>query len=189
VTARTIPPGTTGLDSRFANAVPLASFIETAKVNKDLWESVARRATVPAEIVARAARLRAHRRLLVLLEDWCGDAVHTIPPLAALAAAVPQLELRVLARDVNLDVMDAHLTNGSRSIPIVIVLDECGQELGWWGPRPAALQAWVMSPEARAMDPGVRYKEIRTWYARDRGRAALLELLDLMEGDAQAAAA
>jgi hypothetical protein len=37
VTARTIPPGTTGLDSRFANAVPLASFIETAKVNKDLF--------------------------------------------------------------------------------------------------------------------------------------------------------
>ena len=52
------------------------------------------------------------------------------------ADAVPGLELRMLRRDQHPEVMDRYLTNGSRSIPIVIVLDEEFRELGHWGPRP-----------------------------------------------------
>jgi hypothetical protein len=53
----------------------------------------------------------------VLSEDWCGDAVNSVPYLARLAELAPNLDLRVLARDENPDLMDAHLTRGSRSIP------------------------------------------------------------------------
>ena len=139
------------------------------------------RARAPEDLVERARRIAAPRRLLVLLEDWCGDAINTIPAVAALTDAAPDLELRVLARDENPDLMDARLTNGTRSIPVVIVLDERFTELGWWGPRPDALQRWATSPEARAMGAGDRYREIRRWYARDRGRTTLVELLDLLE--------
>lgn len=38
----------------------------------------------------------------------------------------PELELRVLRRDEHPEIMDEYLTNGSRSIPVVIVLDREG---------------------------------------------------------------
>src|SRR5690606_28194364 len=126
------------------------------------------------------------RNLLVLNEDWCGDAVNTVPYVAALAEAVPGFELRIVGRDANPDLMDAHLTNGSRSIPVVIVLDEAYRELGWWGPRPRELQAWVLD-EGLALPAEERYREIRKWYARDKGRTALAEIVALLEATREGA--
>lgn len=70
---------------------------------------------------------------------------------------------------------------GARAIPVVIVLDESFTGCGWWGSRPAELQAWVMTPDARRMEPSDRYREVRRWYARDRGRSTLREVLDLLD--------
>ena len=155
--------------------------METAEKYAELWRSTAERATVAPELVERVSAIGAKRKLLVLLEDWCGDALGSVPYVAALADAAPNLELRVLARDSNLDIMDAHLTNGSRSIPVVIILDEEGQELGWWGPRPRELQAWVLGEEGQSLPLEDRFREVRRWYAKDRGRTALEELVTLLE--------
>lgn len=170
----------TDLRGRYDSGLTMREFVERAEANRELWKAMTRRASAPDDLVARA-RLLPPRRLLVLLEDWCGDAVNTIPVLAALVEAVPQLELRVLGRDANPDLMDAHLTGRSRSIPVVMVLDEDYVERGWWGPRPSELQCWVTSPEARAMTMAERYKEVRRWYARDHGRTTLVEVIELME--------
>jgi len=169
------------LRDRFALAMSLAQFIEKAQTNKDLWIAAARRAEVSTQLIERLQSLPERRHLLVLAEDWCGDALGTLPPLARLAEQVPQLELRVLARDDNLDVMDAHLTRGARAIPVVIVLDEKFREIGWWGSRPKPLQRWVSSAEAQSLSKEDRYREVRRWYASDRGRTALEEITLLLE--------
>lgn len=166
-----------------AAAVPLAEYIAGAQKNKALWEAVYRGARVDDAAAARAAALPAPRHLLVISEDWCGDAVNSVPVLARLAELAPaRLDLRVLARDAHPALMDAHLTNGSRSIPIVIGLDEAFAALGAWGPRPRELQAWVLGP-GQALDKEARYKEVRRWYARDRGRAVVDEVLGVLEGE------
>ncbi|HEX7239226.1 MAG TPA: thioredoxin family protein [Longimicrobiaceae bacterium] len=177
------------LRERYESGLTMNAFVDGARANAELWRSIHRRARAPGELVARAAELPAERHLLVLLEDWCGDAVNTVPVLARLAEVAPRLDLRVLPRDENPDLMDAHLTGASRSIPVVIVLDESYAELGWWGPRPAELQAWVVSEEARRLSKEERYREVRRWYARDRGRSTLTEILDLLERTAAARAA
>lgn len=144
--------------------------------------SIRSRATVPDEIAARVRAAGPGWHLLVLSADWCADAVSSMPWVDALASACPNVGVRVLDRDANLDLMDAHLTNGrSRSIPIVILYDAAGVEHGWWGPRPSALQAWVMSPEAQAMPAPERYAEQRRWYTADGGRSTLEELTALIE--------
>jgi len=91
---------------------------------------------------------------------------------------VPGWELRVIQRDANPEVMDRYLTNGSRSIPIVIALDENFQELGHWGPRPSELQAWVMTNRP-TMPKAELYPTVRKWYARDRGETTLREVLEI----------
>lgn len=106
------------LRNRFSMAIPFAQFVRDAEANREMWQVMERRAHVPEELLDRIRELPGKLYLLVLVEDWCGDAVNTVPRIAALAQAAPNLELRVLGRDTNADLMDAHLTHGSRSIPV-----------------------------------------------------------------------
>jgi hypothetical protein len=164
-------------------ALPIERFIATSAVeHRDMWKGVYRLARVPDWAVHGPAGGQI-RRLLVLAEDWCSDGSSTVPVLARWASAVPGLELRILRRDEHLDLMDRYLTNGARSIPIVIVLDQEFGELGHWGPRPAQLQAWVMAN--RELPKPERTREIRRWYARDRGESAIRELMTVTPGAAR----
>jgi thioredoxin family protein len=165
---------------RYLQAPDFRQYLATVQKNEALWHGVHDRVQIAPEIT-EAARAIPHKwHLLALSEDWCGDAVNTLPVISALVDVVPNLDLRVLSRDENLDLMDAHLTGGkSRSVPVVMVLDEDFQERGWWGPRPGPLQEWVVT-EGLAMESGDRYKEARKYYARDKGRTTLGELLGLM---------
>jgi len=164
---------------RFEGASTFEEYLETVEKNRDLWHGVHDRVRLPEELVKRARGLSGRWRLVALSEDWCGDAVNTLPVIARLAKEVGW-DLRVLSRDANLDIMDTHLTNGrSRSIPIVIVYDEGFREVGWWGPRPSEIQAWVMG-EGLAMPSPERYKAVRRWYAKDKGETTVRELLSLL---------
>jgi hypothetical protein len=165
-------------------AVSFQDFLTTATQHVDLWTGLYERFAVPAEATARAESVAGTWHLLVLSEDWCGDASNTVPVVARLAQAASNLDLRLLARDENLDLMDAHLTNGSRGIPVVILLDGQGVERGWWGPRPADLQRWVMTEGKTFDDHDEKYLQVRKWYARDRGQTTLDEVLGLLEAAA-----
>jgi len=152
-------------------------YLESVEKNRDLWRGLYERARVPEELREAAERVPGRWHLLALSEDWCGDAVNALPIVARWAEELEHVDFRVLGRDDNLDIMDAHLTNGrSRSIPIVIVYDENFEEVGWWGPRPAELQEFVLG-EGQQLDKDERYRRVRRWYARDRGRTVLEEIL------------
>lgn len=164
--------------ARFDDAPRFPAWIATAVKHADLWSGLYRTASVPAEAIEAARQDGAGFRLLALSEDWCGDAVSTLPVAARLAEGAG-LDLRVLNRDANPDIMDAHLTSGTRSIPVVMILDAGGRERGWWGPRPAPLQRW-MRDEALLLPKEERTRRKRAWYARDRGRTTVAEILDAL---------
>jgi thioredoxin-like negative regulator of GroEL len=125
--------------------------------------------------------------LLVVSEDWCTDSVSTVPFVDELAARAGNLDLRILSRDRNPDLMDSHLTDGTlRAIPVVILLDEDLREAGWWGPRPAPLREWL-AREGAMLDKDAKLLARRRWYARDRGRTAIEEIVAMIENAAEAA--
>ena len=157
-------------------ALTFDAFVAACKAEHcGLWQGIYNLARIPPWALA-AVPTGEKRRLLVIAEDWCGDASNTVPIVAKLAEQVPGLELRVILRDQNPDVMDRYLTNGSRSIPIVIALDESFAEVGHWGPRPAELQAWVMANRG-ILPKAELYPQVRKWYARDRGETTIREVL------------
>ncbi|MFN2636494.1 MAG: thioredoxin family protein [Gemmatimonadaceae bacterium] len=165
---------------RYYKGETFADFMSRPITNHGLWLAVTNRVLIPLDVSARIEALGGHWHLLVLSEDWCGDAVNIVPIVARLAASVSNMDLRILARDENLDIMDAHLTGSSRSIPIVILLNEKFHECGWWGPRPFALQKWVRE-EGMTLPKQDRYREIRTFYARDRGATTIREITEMLE--------
>ena len=158
------------------NGLTFHAFVASCKAEHcGLWQGVYNLARVPAwarELVPAGSL----RKLLVIAEDWCGDASNTVPIVAKLAESVPGFDLRIILRDANPEVMNQYLTNGSRSIPIVIALDEHFNEIGHWGPRPSELQSWVMANRATMPKTGL-YPQVRKWYARDRGETTLREVL------------
>lgn len=168
------------LEHEWEQGIELSAFVAEAEANRDMWEALSKRARVPEEALERAEALSPFR-LLVLTEDWCGDALNTLPLMDALAREVEGVELRVLVRDEHPELMDAHLTVTSRSIPVVMVLDDQHVERGWWGPRPAPLQSWVLDV-GLGLQKEERYRQVRTWYARDRGTTTFRELLDMISG-------
>lgn len=172
---------TTSRTAAWQRGVSFAEFLPTATENVDLWRQNYERAQVPPDLVRRVEAVPGEWKLLVLSEDWCGDASNTVPPLVAFAEAASNVELRLLARDENLALMDEHLTDGTkRAIPVVIVLDGEGVERGWWGPRPTDLQAWFYGP-GQKFEKDERYRELRKWYARDKGHTTIEEVLRIVE--------
>lgn len=177
-----------GLKDRFLAGETFIEFLAKPKKYKDLWDGLYKRAVVPEAILARAQTLTQPLHLLVLSEEWCGDSINTLPLVARLVEAMSGADMRILERDKNLDLIDAHLTGRSRSIPVIMLLDGDYREHGWWGPRPGPLQEWVIK-EGFSLPKDERYREVRTWYARDHGVTSLTELLDKMEGAELAAPA
>ncbi len=107
---------------------------------------------------------------LVLTEGWCGDAAQNIPAINKMAEVSSNIELKLILRDENPEIMDEYLTNGSRSIPKLICLDaETLEELGTWGPRPQSIQEKAMEWKE---DPEISKEEwaekLHKWYADNK---------------------
>lgn len=175
------------LAAHWAEAQPWDRYLEEeVQAHRELWEGVHRRASPPEWWAEEAGALPRLLRFLALSEDWCGDAANSLPVIARLVEALPGAELRVLKRDETLELMDRFLTGGSRSIPVVLVLAPDGALLGWWGPRPAPLQEFVLREKAAGNRPADEiYRDVRAWYARDRGETIARELLAAAAGDAK----
>jgi|SRR6218665_235418 len=119
---------------------------------------------------------------LVLTESWCGDAAQNLPVMAIIEKACPLIELRLLLRDENLDVMDQYLTGSSRSIPKLICLEKSGlKELFTWGPRPEAVQALAMELLAQGASKEDKSLAVQKWYTADKTLSLQQELLGLVQ--------
>lgn len=120
---------------------------------------------------------------LVLVEAWCGDVPANVPVIAKMAEISPNISLKLILRDENLDIMDAFLTNGySRAIPKMICLHSDTLEvIGTWGPRPAPAQKMVMDNKDNPVEPYAEFvKKVQLWYAKDKGKTIQAEFLELV---------
>jgi hypothetical protein len=128
-------------------------------------------------IRAALARLALPQLWLVLTEPWCGDSAQLLTGIAKLAALSPLIDLRILRRDENPDIMDQHLTDGKRGIPKLIAFDPRGNELFEWGPRPRAAAELFANERARGLPKDEILRRLHQWYGADRGRSLEAELL------------
>ena len=119
---------------------------------------------------------------LVLTEAWCGDTANANPVFVRISELNNNIKLRFILRDENTEIMDAYLTNGTRSVPKLICLDAKDlTELGTWGPRPKALQELVKEIKNK---PDYNFneliKQVHSWYKKDETQSTQKELLELI---------
>ncbi|QGQ45079.1 thioredoxin family protein [Metabacillus sediminilitoris] len=132
------------LNDWFLKGLTYEQYTDQMNVNKDDMLSIYNRFTLNEDDDAFLEKIQDKQlRVIVLTEDWCGDALVNNPILMKVAEAA-NMEVRFLLRDQNLELMDQYLTNGtSRSIPIFIFIDQNGNEQAVWGPRAQKIQNMV----------------------------------------------
>ena len=119
---------------------------------------------------------------LVISEGWCGDAAQIVPVFSLIEKQFPSIQLKLLFRDENLELMDQFLTNGSRSIPKLLILDATTNELiAQWGPRPQEASQLINEMKVANNEMSAIKEKLHLWYAKNRGVAIQSELVELLE--------
>lgn len=131
------------------------------------------------------ARLKSVSRsfkLLIISEGWCGDAAQSMPVVNAMMDELG-IEQRIVFRDENPALMDNYLTDGARSIPVYIGVDDDGNEIFRFGPRPEQgmemLKKHKENPEAYTDDEF--HKDLQIWYNQDKGESTFNEFLNAFD--------
>jgi hypothetical protein len=134
-----------------------------------------------AEIVTQVKNLKHKTYWLILTEHWCGDASQTLPALNAIAElSEGKIEMKLVYRDQNDELMNAYLTNGTRSIPKLVQLDEHFNVTGIWGPRPTVAQKMVKELKSNPATAATYANELHLWYAKDKQQSLEKEAAQLL---------
>lgn len=148
---------------RFVQGMTYIAYKEQMTRNRERLEENERTVELVAADLAFFRALPEALNVLVITEDWCGDAIANLPVLARLAEASGKLELRIFLRDQNLDLADQYLKEGKyRSVPTIIFFTADMRQLGVWIERPAKITAqqnteladlFATAPELQGVDP------------------------------------
>src|SRR5262245_49562044 len=115
---------------RFEQATTFDQYVDRMKVNKETMLQFTSEVEIPADDVAWWKQ-QGPLKVLTLTYDGCGDALYNIPVLAKIASLAGNVDLRVVQRDENLDLMDQYKNQGTyRSVPTFIFMDDGLNEVG-----------------------------------------------------------
>ena len=130
------------------------------------------------EAVAQIIAVKHKVIWLVLTESWCGDASPALPVMHKITELNPNISLKIVLRDENLDLMNRFLTNGAMSIPKLITVNDTGETFDEWGPRSKAATALVVAykNEHGKLTPEFK-QDLQVWYNKDKGKSVLKDLL------------
>ena len=119
---------------------------------------------------------------LVITESWCGDAAHVMPVLNKIAELSSNIDIKIVLRDENPELMDMFLTNGSRAIAKVIMIDnETGDVLNTYGPRPSEATNYVNNFKAKHVNLTPEFKEdLQHWYNKDKGQNIIMDVVEML---------
>lgn len=157
------------------------NFLNYTDLNNSRMDKWDKRYELSDELKLALDNLEEAEDWVVLTEGWCGDAAHALPILAKVADYSDKINLKLLLRDENLDLMDQYLTNGGRSIPKLVRYQlSTGNVMGTWGPRPKVAQDIMIEGKAAGRAKADITIDLQKWYARDRGKTMSEELVDLL---------
>lgn len=153
------------------------------KLNRARMKRLDKTQQILPELESITKQISEKQTWLILTESWCGDAAQNIPILKKLTDLNPMIDLYLVLRDDNDELMQQYLTNGGKSIPkLIAVSADFKEELFTWGPRPATAQIEVK----RLLDENGGYNDavkegVQIWYNNDKGISIQNEMIELLK--------
>jgi hypothetical protein len=153
-----------------------------SELNEARMNRLEKTVKISTEIIQKLNQLNGHYIWVVISEGWCGDAAQILPVIYKMAELSERIDLKIVFRDENEDLMNLFLTNGTKSIPKLIILDKITLEvLGDFGPRPIGAKQLILDYKAKhgIVDETAK-TNLQLWYLHDKGLSTQKEILDLM---------
>ncbi len=153
------------------------------KLNNQRMKRLDKQTRLNEETLTRTQKINKEFTWLVLTESWCGDAAQTLPVFNKFAEANEKIDLKVVLRDENEELMNKFLTNGNKSIPKLIVVDNASKEVvGSWGPRSVKAAKMVTDYKEKYGKIDDKLKtDLQNWYNDDKGTHIELEMVELID--------
>jgi hypothetical protein len=161
-------------------------YINYTKLNESRMHRLDKTIEVTQETKALLENLSKEYIWLVLAESWCGDAAQVVPVINKMAEVTSKIDLRIVLRDENDDLMNLFLTNGTKSIPKLIIIEkETGEVVGDFGPRPTQAKQLITDYKSThgVVDETAKI-ELQKWYLADKGVAIQNEISALITATA-----
>lgn len=169
-------------DCKTTGQTQSAAMFNYGRLNRQRMHRLEKNARLNDSVKEKAQNISRKMIWLIITEGWCGDAAQNVPVIEKIAAESENIETRYLLRDENLELTDKYLTNNARSIPKLIALDaETLEELGTWGPRPAAAMNYFYEMKENGLEKPVMMENIQRWYLSDREQSIQAEFSELLE--------
>lgn len=156
-----------------------ADYMDYTKMNHKRTSRWLKHGELLPEIKEVTAKISENQHWVLITEPWCGDAAHIVPFIQMISELSEKVELEIQLRDAGSEI-DKYLTNGGRAIPILVIRDAEGKDLGVWGPRPAECQKIFLQMKADNADFETQKITLQNWYNKDNGVSLQRELTDLI---------
>lgn len=156
-------------------------YVNYVKMNLSRIKRWNKKGKILPSLEAAIIKINSPQHWLLITEPWCGDAAHSQAFITKLADLNAKITLTLQNRDAPGSEIDKYLTNGGKSIPMLVVRNEHGKDLFRWGPRPAEAQEMVLTlKENPSTSLEELQKRLQLWYNKDKGVSIQEELLQLI---------
>jgi len=156
------------------------ALVDYSKLNNSRMKRLDKTTKLPLEIENKIKTIDQPTTWLVISEGWCGDAAQNLPAINKLAEANDNIELRIVLRDKNMELMDEFLTNGNQAIPKLIQIQHDTVN-STWGPRPTIAAQMVLDykKEHGSLDADFK-KDLQIWYNTDKNESLFADFENLV---------
>lgn len=153
-----------------------------SKLNDRRMKRLDKTLQLTEETLAKIKDVKEPQTWLVLTEGWCGDAAQNLPVINKVAEENPNINLKLVLRDENLELMDEFLTNGGRSIPKLIALNQENEVINTWGPRPTIATKMVVDYKEKHGSLDADFKtDLQVWYNKNKGENTQEDLVSMLQ--------
>lgn len=133
------------------------------------------------EVEKALQNLKSKQTWLVISEGWCGDAAQILPIIKLMTEVSENIDFKIVLRDENEALMNQFLTNGAKSIPKLLLLDEAFHLINHWGPRPEGAKNLIIEYKAKhgIVDEAAKIA-LQKWYLDDKGISTMMEIVGMI---------
>ncbi|MEC3878210.1 thioredoxin family protein [Parapedobacter sp. 10938] len=153
-----------------------AAYLDYTRLNWSRMNRWLKKGELSTSLIEVVKGISQPQHWLVITEPWCGDAAHSVPFIQLVAQLNPLISVEYELRDSEPFRINDYLTNGSKSIPKLIIRDSQGADLATWGPRPVECQKIFDRLKVENADFEQQKIATQQWYNADKGQSVQAEL-------------
>ncbi|NBW28426.1 MAG: thioredoxin family protein [Flavobacteriaceae bacterium] len=169
-------------EGKTSGPIQSETLVNFTRLNEKRMQRLDKTIILDNEIISKLSKIKSDSIWLVITEGWCGDAAQIIPILNKMSKVSDHIDLKIVFRDDNVALMNLFLTNGTRSIPKLIILDKISLDvIADWGPRPKGAIELIQNYKDKfgVIDEKIK-AELQMWYLNDKGLSSQNEIVELI---------